>query len=177
MSGTKDIQQLIGKLKREGYEVSQRKRNPHYRVKCPDGSTCVISSTPGDHRTLLNVKSALVRRGVPHDVVGFFPEVELRKMIEDGEAEIATGDLPPTGSLIKLVPVDPTNKRLGTYGPMLVREWVLVDVAASEKDLDLPSVDRRPAFDRYLITEKGVFPAYEGIWKIEVLGSVGKPSS
>jgi hypothetical protein len=67
-AGAKDLQYLMGRLKRSGHRVEMR-GSGHYMVKHRDGIGLVtLSATPSDRRAVHNVRSQLRRAGFGDDI-------------------------------------------------------------------------------------------------------------
>lgn len=61
-SSKKDMLPLLRKLKEQGFTVEITKKC-HYKVTAPDGRKTHMPYTPGDHRSVKNVRSQLKRIG------------------------------------------------------------------------------------------------------------------
>ena len=58
-----DLRRLLKAAERAGATVTRRANN-HYRIAIPGGPVVFTSSSPSDHRTLLNTRAALRRAGL-----------------------------------------------------------------------------------------------------------------
>ena len=57
-----DLDQLLRKLRREGYSVTKGRRSGHLKVRNPRGRiVAVTGSTPSDRRSLQNLRSDIRR--------------------------------------------------------------------------------------------------------------------
>ena len=64
MGTKKDVQQLVTKLRKAGYDVRLTK-NQHYAVSKPGGKTIFMPTTPSDRRGLYRVHQKL--RNIGYD--------------------------------------------------------------------------------------------------------------
>ena len=60
---SREVAELLQKCRDAGCQIS-RGKSGHYRIKTPSGQFIFMSSTPGDHRAILNARSVLRRYGI-----------------------------------------------------------------------------------------------------------------
>lgn len=62
MSHRRDMEQMVKKVKKQGWTVERRPCG-HLWLVAPSGERVNAPSTPSDHRSLLNVRAILRRKG------------------------------------------------------------------------------------------------------------------
>lgn len=63
MSYKRDMEQLVGRVKKTGARVEQSKRSGHYKVWCPEGLV-FLSLTPSAPRAVASALADLRRNGL-----------------------------------------------------------------------------------------------------------------